>query len=48
MSLWCEGMWKMSIPIGTAVFQSWDFDALQLMCRPVSSSIDMVAKREGF
>jgi len=31
----------MSIPIGTAAFQSWDYDALRLMCRPVSSSIDM-------
>ena len=38
----------MSIAIGTAVFQSWDFDALRLMCRPVSSSIDMVPKREVF
>jgi len=31
----------MPIPIGTAAFQSWDYDALRLMCRPVSSSIDM-------
>ena len=32
----------MSIPIGTAVFESWDYDALRLMCRPVSSSVDIL------
>jgi hypothetical protein len=32
----------MSIAIGTSVFQSWDYDALRLMCRPVSSSVYMV------